>query len=104
VLSIQGVADGCIAGGRCLVEHHSNRTCVSAIKQHEVRDTLVVRIYNLGAESATDTLSFGQNLAAAWVTNLLEERIKELETANRRELTVELGPNEITTLEVEFGS
>ncbi|MFC1639403.1 alpha-mannosidase [Gemmatimonadota bacterium] len=102
VLSIQGVADSSIAGGLSLLEHSSNYTSVSAIKRHEERDTLVIRLYNLRREHTEDTLTFDLEIAAAWRTDLLEERIEELTPTTKRGLQVKLEPFEILTLEVVF--
>ena len=102
VLSIQGVADSSIAGGLSLFEHRSKYTCVSAIKRHEERDTLVIRLYNLHGEQVDDLLLFGLEVSAAWKTDLLEERIEELAPVAERELKVRLEPFEIVTLEVAF--
>ena len=102
VLSIQGVADSSIAGGRGLFEHSSKYTCVSAIKRQQVRDTLIIRLYSLSGEPVEDSLTFDLEIAAAWKTDLLEERIEELAPSTKRELRVLLEPFEILTLEVAF--
>jgi alpha-mannosidase len=102
VLTKQGVRDGSVSGGLGLLEKSSSATAVSAVKKHETRDTLVVRVYNRTGAPATDTLRFGAELSAAWKTNLLEERLSELAPSGPRELPLELGPHEIATIEVEF--
>jgi alpha-mannosidase len=102
VLTIQGVADSSIAGGHSLFEHRSKYTCVSAVNQHETRDTLIIRLYNLRGESTDDSLVFELGIVSAWRTDLLEERVAELQTASSRELNLQLGPHEIVTLEVQF--
>ena len=101
-VSIQGVADASISGGRSLVEHQSMHTCVSAVKRHEERGTLVVRLYNICGERANDSLEFGLNVASAWRTDILEERVEEIEVTSGRHVSVDLGPHEIMTLEIEF--
>jgi alpha-mannosidase len=102
VVTIQGVADSSIAGGKSLVEHRSTHTCVSAIKRHEDRSTLIVRLYNLRGATTHDSLEFELDIASAWQTDILEERIAELATKSDRRLDVELGAHEIVTLEVAF--
>ena len=100
VAAIQGVADHRIKG-RSFLRKESNRTCVSAIKKHESRDTLVIRLYNLMSEKADETLTFGRPVSAAWLIDLLEERFAELESvADRIELAFR--PYEIVTIEVAF--
>jgi alpha-mannosidase len=102
VVSIQGVADSSMVGGQSLVEHRSRHTCVSAIKRHEDRETLIVRLYNLRKKPTNDSLEFDLDIASAWRTDILEERIAELATKSDRHLDVELGAHEIVTLEVTF--
>jgi len=54
VLTKQGVLDGSVTGGRDgLLEKSDGAVCVSAVKKHETRDTLVVRLYNQTGETAT---------------------------------------------------
>jgi alpha-mannosidase len=104
VLTIQGVVDSSISGGQGLVEHSSEFTCVSAIKKHEQRNSLLLRIYNVRGEPSSDSLTFGLTVAAAWRTNLLEERVEELTPASSRTLELILGPHEVVTLEVVFAA
>jgi alpha-mannosidase len=102
VLTKQGVVDGSVPGGAGLMEK-SNASCrVSALKRHETRDTLVVRLYNLTSEPVEETLRFGTNVTSAWRTSLLEERLSEMTLSDARALVFELGPHEIATMEVEF--
>ena len=101
-VSIQGVEDSSIAGRRGLFEHSSQYTCVSAVKRHDTRDTLVIRLFNLRNETTRDVLTFGLDVCSAWRTNLLEERADEVGTASAREMPIILEPHEIVTLEVEF--
>jgi alpha-mannosidase len=97
---VQGVADHRIAGGS-LLRKEARQTCVSAVKKHESRDTLVVRLHNLTSETVCDTLHFGRNIVSLWLVDLLEERLTEVETeANRVVLTFR--PHEIVTVEVDF--
>jgi alpha-mannosidase len=85
---------------------------VSAIKRHETRETLVVRLWNLAAEPVTETLVLGKPIRGAWRASLLEERLEELAVGasggtpagapGSTELGLELGPHEIVTLEIEL--
>lgn len=97
---VQGVAGGAVAGGS-LLRKETNRTCVSAVKRHEARDTLVVRLYNLTSEHVAETLHLGRRVAGAWTIDLLEERLSELEHREHR-LALSLGPHEIATIELAF--
>ncbi len=114
VPSVQGVWDGHAPGGPGLVRKMSHLTSVSAIKRHETRDTLVVRLWNLTAELVAETLVLGKPIRRAWRTDLLEERLEELavgtaggapaDASPATELVLELGPHEIVTLEIELES
>jgi len=102
VLTKQGVLDQCVPGAGGLLEKTSESTCVSAIKKHETRDTLVVRLYNLTGSTVDETLRFGVDVTEAWLTDLLENRLASLPVDDPRELVLGLGPHEITTVEIEL--
>jgi alpha-mannosidase len=99
---VQGVEDGHVAGGTGLFRKRGDAVRVSAVKKHEERDTLIVRLYNLTAAPATGTLAFEGAVRAAWRTGLLEEREREIQVAGGHEVAVALGPHEIATVEVEL--
>ncbi len=103
VLSIQGVEDGSVVGGEGLFNKSTQLTCVSAVKKHEMRDSLVVRLYNITEQRVDETLQFGVDMVAAWQLNLLEERGSRIDLKSTRELSISLGPHEIVTVEVELG-
>jgi len=99
----QGVADGRLAGGTPgLLEHRAAELCVSAIKRHEERDTLLVRLYNTADAGAEDTLVFGRELEGAWRSDLLERRVAALPLEGGNRLRVTLGPHRILSLELQF--
>jgi alpha-mannosidase len=98
---VQGVLDGGAVGGEGLVSVATRRTSVSAIKAHEARETLVVRLTNLDAEPVRETLSFGLDLGAAWRVDLHEARVAPLDLTDPRTLRMTLRPHEILTVEVE---
>jgi alpha-mannosidase len=62
----------------------------------------VVRLYNLTRDDVDETLEFGSPVRAAWVLDLLEERVSEIPVPAPLELPFTLGPHEIVTLEVEL--
>ncbi len=102
VLTKQGVEDGHIAGGVSLIENTDPRTVVTAVKRHELRDTLIVRLFNETGEEVAETLTFGLPIGSAWETDLLEERGDRMQPSGRYQLPLELGPHAIMTIEVEF--
>jgi mannosylglycerate hydrolase len=101
-LVVQGVEDQSTPGGDSFISLRTGRSCVSAIKKHEERDHLVVRLYNLTAEPVEESLAFGLPVAGAWRTDLLEQRGDRLEVENEGEVPLRLGPHEIATVEIEF--
>jgi mannosylglycerate hydrolase len=103
VLTKQGVRDACVAGGVGLLEKRSRLTCVSAVKKHRIRDTLVVRLYNMSGQTVEEELTLFAPPKAAWRTNLLEERLDEVAVGEgRRQVGLSLGPHRIETFEFEF--
>jgi alpha-mannosidase len=99
-LVVQGVSD-LHAAGAGLLEAPGDPLCVTAVKKGEERDSLVVRLVNLGSRPATGTLRLGREVERAWRTGVLEERAVGLRPSGR-EVTVEAGPHEILTLELQF--
>ncbi|MBM3316327.1 MAG: hypothetical protein FJY75_00600 [Candidatus Eisenbacteria bacterium] len=102
LLTKQGVLDPDVPPEGGLLELRPGEACVSAIKRHEERDTLVVRLYNPGGEELVEELRLGRRMRSAWRVNLLEEREEALPMAEVGALVLRLGPHEILTLEIEF--
>ena len=102
VVTTQGVFEGSLAGESFLVRHADRRVAVSAIKRHEERDTLIVRVYNLTRDEVADRLEVGAALVSAWRTDLLERRGESLELEGARIVPLILGPHEIATVEMAF--
>ena len=100
-LSLQGVVQGAGPGGAGVVEVRGEGVLVSAIRRHESRDTLTVRLYNPRAEAARAVLSLGRTIGGAWRTDLLEERQEEVPHEHQG-LSVDLAPHAILTLEIVF--
>ena len=65
------------------------------------RDTLFVRLVNLGAEPAEAVLRTGCPAAGAWRTGLLEDRREALEVAGP-EVRVPLEPHRIAGVEIDL--
>ena len=100
----QGVAALARPGGAGLVEQTGRRTCITAIKKHEERETLIVRLYNLASRESRERLLFGRPLRGGWRVDLLEERVAPLplDPGHESALDLLLRPHEILTLELEF--
>lgn len=103
---IQGVEDNSIPSAGSLLETSTNQTCITAIKKHDDRDTLIVRLYNLTGKKVTESLKFGKPVKRAWIVNMLEEVLSEIKLdsgkGNSNTVKVDLRGYEIVTIEVSF--
>jgi alpha-mannosidase len=99
VLTIQGVEDNHIRSGVSFLEKATSSTAISAVKRHETRDTLVVRLYNLTSSRVEETLMLGSDVSAAWGVNLLEEREGEI-AVEGQSVRLTLEPHQIVTVEL----
>lgn len=102
LMAVQGVEDGHVPGTESFLVKKTSFTTLSAVKKHETRDTLLLRLYNLTPSVVRETLTFRQRIRGAWKTNLKEERIRELGRDVERELALGLDPFEILVLEVDL--
>jgi alpha-mannosidase len=102
LLTKQGVVDPAVPAEGSLLELREGRAAISAVKRHEARDSLVVRLYNPVGDPLRERLIFTLPVRSAWRVNLLEEREEAHPVEGRRELRLELRPHEIVTLELEF--
>jgi alpha-mannosidase len=100
-LAIQGVAAGHVAGGAELLRCDSNAVRVTAVKKHEQRDTLVVRLHNLTGEATRAPLLFGRPVRGAWNLDLLEVR-KGSQAFSGDSVELDVGPHRIETLEIDL--
>jgi alpha-mannosidase len=103
VPAVQGVADGHVPGGDGFLEVDSVNTRVTAIKKHDHRESLVVRLYNMTDSPVEETLTVGRAIVEAWRIDLLEERIEPVPNSGNR-LVIDLRGHEIVTLELALES
>ena len=101
-LCVQGVEDSLTPGGAGLVQLNSTSAAITAIKKHEARDTLIVRLFNLAASTERASLRLGRKVRTAWQTDLLEEREVQLALAGANSVPIELPAHRIATIEIEF--
>jgi alpha-mannosidase len=99
VLTIQGVEDNHLPGTGSFLEKVTTMTAISAVKKHETRDTLVVRLYNLTSSRVEETLMLGADVSSAWRVNLLEEREGEIPVEGQS-VRLMLEPHRIVTVEL----
>jgi len=74
---------------------------ISAIKQAERGDGLIVRFYNISAEEVLGRLKVRQPLARATLVNLNEEEIEELRGNERGEIELSVTGKQIVTVKLE---
>ncbi|MBU1699110.1 MAG: hypothetical protein KJ970_17280 [Candidatus Eisenbacteria bacterium] len=102
ILTKQGVMDNRRPGGGGLLRLEGNNLCISAIKKHQERESLVVRLYNLDTRASSGALIFGKKIKSVWEINLLEERIRQRTHPSTREIEIKIHPCGIQSLEIEF--
>jgi alpha-mannosidase len=93
------VAAGHVPGGQGLLEVATAQTMVTAVKQHDRRDSLVVRLYNMTGDPVEETVTVGSAIIEAWRIDLLEERLEPVPGTGNR-LVIDLRGHEIVTLEL----
>lgn len=98
--AVQGVLDGSAAAPEDGLLRVVGAEA-TAIKRHDRRDTLVVRVFNPDPMSTQAWLMPGPTLRAAWAVDLLEERQAELEIVDGAAKVV-LAPHRIATVELEL--
>jgi alpha-mannosidase len=99
VLAIQGVEDQGIPGAGSFLKKATTRTCISAVKKHQTRDSLIVRVFNLTAAPVHESLVLGRGVRGAWLVNLLEERLEQVPHEPSR-VDVLVGAHAIVSVEI----
>ena len=100
VLTIQGVEDQGIPGAGSFLKKTTTRTCISAVKKHQTRGNLIVRVFNLTAAPVHESLVLGKAVRGAWLVTLLEERLEQVPHEQSR-VDVLVGPHAIVSVEIE---
>ncbi len=103
VPTVQGVAAGHVPGGAGLLEVATAKTRVTAIKRHDRRESLVVRLYNMTGDPVEETITVARDITEAWRIDLLEERLEPVPGTGNR-LVIDLRGHQIVTLELALGS
>jgi alpha-mannosidase len=101
VLAIQGVEDEAIPGAGSFLKKSTTRTCISAVKKHQTRDSLIVRVFNLTSAPVHESLVLGKEVRAAWLVSLLEERLERVPHEPKR-VDVLVGAHAIVSVEIVF--
>jgi alpha-mannosidase len=83
------------------VQVEAENIIVEAVKKAEASDDLVIRLYEAAGATTSTTLTFSEEIAAIWQTNLLEEQEQPLEPQGHQ-VTITANPFEILTLRVRL--
>jgi alpha-mannosidase len=81
------------------VDRRSGDLVLSALKQADDRASVIVRLFNPGAEAAEASLALDANVVRAFAVNFLEERQAEL-AVNHNVVIARLRPHQIQTIEI----
>ena len=95
----QGVRDGSIPGGVSFLAVDNPQVWVSAVKRHEKRHSVIVRLVNLSEAAESVQLECAKPIVEAWRVNLLEERDVQV-YPNGTGLSLEIAAHAIVTLEL----
>jgi mannosylglycerate hydrolase len=74
---------------------------LSCIKKAQDRDATIIRLYNPESYKAAGDIVFNYDIRSAYLVNMNEEKQQKLQP-DKNTITVELKPNQIVTLELEF--
>jgi len=99
----QGVAAGSLPAEWLVAQRDPGAVALTAIKLHEERDTLVLRLVNHAASRRDERLEFPISPSGAWRCSLLEDRLEPL-PLDGAALPLALGPHEILTVEVDLAA
>jgi mannosylglycerate hydrolase len=79
----------------------NNRTAVSCVKLGQDDDQLCIRLYNPTGDVYNETISFAKEVKSAYLTNMNEERLSNLDVEDNS-VTLEISPYKIITLMVDI--
>ena len=101
-LVIQGVEDNEQRSPGDFLTVDDPLVSVTAIKRHEDRDTLIVRLFTDSAEPHDAEVRLGPEIEAAWRVDLRERRQHVLPLADPHTVRVPLRPHGLATLELQL--
>ncbi|MFA6290403.1 MAG: glycoside hydrolase family 38 C-terminal domain-containing protein [Victivallales bacterium] len=89
------------------IEIGSGNISLSAVKKHESRESLVIRVFNLTDRTVSSHVKLNVpqgKIVRAFAVNLNEERIRKVTVVNGNKIEFKLKKKEIMTLEMEIGA
>jgi alpha-mannosidase len=84
------------------IEIESNDIVLSALKKHEQRNSVVLRLFNPTSSEISTNVKFHVPVKEAWITNMNEERKDKLDLADEHIVSLTFGHKKILTCEVVF--
>ena len=87
---------------KSLFEIDNNNLRFSTLKKTEDRDTIIVRLSNPTDVLQKGNLVFANEVKKAWLTNLNEERGKEIKLTAKKKVSVSAASGKIVTVEIKF--
>ena len=92
--------DGGLPDKFSLVKMDGDGAFIEAVKKSESGDGIIVRLYDASNERSTKKLTFGLPIKEAYICDLLENEISDVEI-DKTSVNIELKPFEIVTLKVK---
>jgi mannosylglycerate hydrolase len=85
-----------------LLKIEPDELILSAVKKCETRDSVILRFFNPTENELTGKIKFWKPMQKAWLTNLNEERVKELPVDKNGFIEMKVWYKKMVTLELEF--
>jgi len=82
------------------IQIDGNDIILSCIKKKERGDSIIVRVYNVSKENREFNIEMFKQIKEAYIVNLMEERVSQLNTDNKAIKGIPVKPKEIVTVEI----
>lgn len=97
-----GPSPGQLPKALSLLKIEPEELILSALKKCETRDSVIVRFFNPTEKDLTGKIMFWKPIQKAWLTNLNEEREKELAVSKNGVVEMKVGHKKIVTVELNM--
>lgn len=95
---VEGAQTGRLPKEKSFLSVEGKGVLIGAIKKAEDNDGVVIRLYETNGQNVSAQLTFGMPLIAAWETDFMEDKIRDISIESRDEIFVNVGRYEIKTL------
>ena len=89
------------AGQKSFLEIDNSLIRLSCLKKTRDRDSYIIRLYNPTAQARQGRLKIAFGVRQAWLTDLNETRLEEIEIPCPEAINVQIAPCKIVTLEIK---